>query len=193
MKLIAISTVFLAACNNSTDSMEKEVEIKDSLSTETSATVPVDTVLESTITAPPPPDKPRSGKKNTEIQSAPIVKNQTSTPADNPDSEGYHSNPKVWASFPGGEKGLDNFLRKNLKYPEEALDNDIQGTINVMLSVDESGNVVKAKLDGDKLGYGLEEEVLRVIKKMPKWNPAKNNLNSIKSKFILPVKFKLYQ
>lgn len=107
------------------------------------------------------------------------------------DLEGYYYLPATWATFPGGEVALDKFLAENLKYPRQAIDAGVQGTVYTSLYVDEMGQVIDARFPGKRLGYGLEEEVARVIKMMPRWNPGSYNNAQVKSKFVLPVRFEI--
>lgn len=65
--------------------------------------------------------------------------------------------------FPGGKKGLDDFIKNNLRYPEEALKNGIQGTVVIDYDVDVFGDVTKAKVRHG-IGYGCDEEALRLVK-----------------------------
>jgi len=107
------------------------------------------------------------------------------------DNMGVYYYPSKWASFPGGEAALDKFLADNLKYPDDAIDHGIEGTVYVNLIVDEKGSIIQANIDSKRIGYGLETEVLRVIKLMPAWNPGEYNHQSVKTKFTLPVVFDL--
>lgn len=92
--------------------------------------------------------------------------------------------------FPGGEAALKKWLSENIKYPEIAKENGIDGTVVVSFVVDESGNInVPTILKG--LGGGLNEESIRVVKKMPKWNAGKQQGRAVKVKFNLPIKYKL--
>jgi protein TonB len=99
--------------------------------------------------------------------------------------------PSKWASFPGGEAKLNDYLSDNLKYPPAAQENGVEGTVYVDLTVDEVGNIVDATVISKHIGYGLEAEVLRVIKGMPKWNPGEYDNHTVKTKFTLPVVFDL--
>jgi TonB family protein len=65
-------------------------------------------------------------------------------------------------AYPGGKKGLDEFIKSNLKYPEEALNQRVQGTVSVDYDVDVFGNVNKVKLKHG-IGYGCDEEALRLV------------------------------
>lgn len=107
------------------------------------------------------------------------------------DSEGAHYYPTTKPSFPGGEKALDTWLSNHLKYPGAALDNNSSGTVLVQFAVDETGKVLPGKVISKPLGYGLEEEALHVISEMPAWKPATVDNKPVKSKFILPIQYKL--
>jgi TonB family protein len=65
--------------------------------------------------------------------------------------------------YPGGRKALDEFIRTNLQYPEEAIKNKVQGTVNVKYDFDVHGKVIKAEVTHG-IGYGCDEEALRLVK-----------------------------
>ena len=74
-----------------------------------------------------------------------------------------------------------------------ALENDMQGTINVMFVVDKAGRVKDIAILGGKKGFGLEEEAMRVIKMTSgKWKPAKQRDKSVNMRFRIPVKFQIF-
>lgn len=102
----------------------------------------------------------------------------------------YNEFPAQKASYPGGVNALNQYLADNIKYPKEALANKIEGTVYAHIYLDQSGNREEVEFP-NPLGYGLEEEVLRVIKAMPKFNPAEDQGEPVKTKLILPVKFYL--
>ncbi len=102
----------------------------------------------------------------------------------------YNEFPTKRASYPGGVSALNQYLAENIKYPKDALANKIEGTVYAHIYVDQSGNKEDIEFP-NPLGYGLEEEVLRVIKGMPKLIPAEDHAQPVKTKFILPVKFYL--
>lgn len=94
------------------------------------------------------------------------------------------------AEFPGGQAALMKWLSNNIRYPEAAQQNDIQGRVIVKFVVEKDGSIGKAEiLKG--VDKDLDREALRVVKKMPKWQPGKNNGVSVRSYFTLPVTFKL--
>ena len=108
------------------------------------------------------------------------------------DNAGVYSNVEVLPSFPGGNSGLQRFFDDNLQYPDAATNDGVEGTVNLTFIVDENGKLTSPTATGDKLGYGLEDEALRVVNKMPAWNPGKLKGKNVKTKFTLPVRFVLY-
>lgn len=108
------------------------------------------------------------------------------------DKTGVYDNVEFNAAFPGGTKGLQNYFDKNLVYPDEATNDGVEGTVNVSFVVDENGKVSFPQIAGNKLGYGLEEEALRVINKMPTWTPGKLKGQNVKTRYTLPITFQLY-
>ena len=65
--------------------------------------------------------------------------------------------------YEGGPKALKKFIAENLRYPVEALENKIEGTVFVKYDIDFQGNVVDAKAVTG-LGHGCDEEALRLVK-----------------------------
>ncbi len=97
------------------------------------------------------------------------------------------------ATFPGGEEGLQRFLAENTTFPPMALENDQQGTINVMFVVDKQGKVKNIQILGKRKGFGLEDEAIRVIKATSgMWKPAKQRDKAVNMRFRIPVKFQIF-
>ncbi len=87
---------------------------------------------------------------------------------------------------------LPKFLAENIRYPAAAQENNIQGRVAIQFVVSEDGSISDVKVAGNrKLGAGLEEEAVRVVKSMPNWKPGKQNGRPVKVYFTLPVSFKL--
>ncbi len=66
-------------------------------------------------------------------------------------------------NYPGGNTALNEFIRSNLQYPEEAIKNHIQGAVAVDYNVDVFGKVIEAKIKHG-IGYGCDEEAIRLVK-----------------------------
>ena len=89
---------------------------------------------------------------------------------------------------PGYE--LNAYLIKNLKYPEIARKNKVEGKVMVRFIVDEQGRITDPEVTRG-VGSGCDEEALRVIKNMPPWKPAMNKGKPVKVYYVLPIKFSL--
>ncbi|SJZ97420.1 energy transducer TonB [Sediminibacterium ginsengisoli] len=107
------------------------------------------------------------------------------------DKEGIYNYAEVMPSFPGGQKALEKFIEDNITYPQEALDEGVEGVVYVQFAVDEAGKVYTPQLKSDKLGYGLDEEALKVVQKMPRWNPGRIKGKNVKSRFELPISYQI--
>jgi protein TonB len=95
--------------------------------------------------------------------------------------------------FPGGEDSLKSYIYKNLRYPEIAKENDIQGTVYVAFIIDKTGAVIKPTVKKGLKGAGksCDNEAIRLIKNMPKWSPGKQNGKQISTQYNLPICFTL--
>ncbi len=94
------------------------------------------------------------------------------------------------AEFPGGMAALMKWLSNNIRYPEANQQNDIKYRVVVKFVVEKDGSIGAATIVKG-VDKDLDREALRVVKKMPKWQPGKNNGVSVRSYFNLPVTFKL--
>lgn len=90
-------------------------------------------------------------------------------------------------SFPGD---LTTYLVKNIRYPQKAINQDIEGKVFVNFVVTSAGEVTDVKLLKG-IGYGCDEEALRVVNSMPKWSPGKNGGRAVKVRMSIPIVFKL--
>ncbi len=92
--------------------------------------------------------------------------------------------------YPGGDAARMKFLQDNIKYPQMARESGIQGTVYVTFVVETDGAVTDVRvLRG--IGGGCDEEAIRVINKMPKWNPGKQRGKPVRVQFNMPIKFTL--
>ena len=92
--------------------------------------------------------------------------------------------------FPGGDVARMKYLRDNMKYPQMARESGIQGKVFVTFVVEKDGKVTDVRvLRG--IGGGCDEEAIRVVKSMPKWNPGKQRGKPVRVQFNLPIIFKL--
>jgi len=91
--------------------------------------------------------------------------------------------------FPGGKEAFQEFVKQNLKYPRQAFENKIEGTVYVMYRVDGLGNVIEVQVTKG-IGFGCDEEAARVLKLM-KFDKAKNRGLRITATMRTRINFKL--
>jgi protein TonB len=100
----------------------------------------------------------------------------------------------VWVqempTFPGGNEALFKFIYKEIKYPEPAVQNGVQGRVTLRFVVSPDGSIRRVEIlrGVDPL---LDAEAIRVISSLPKWNPGKQNGDPVSVWFTVPVTFKL--
>jgi len=107
------------------------------------------------------------------------------------DKEGVYNRAEIMPAFPGGQSSLEKYIEDNIQYPQEALDNGIEGRVLVSFDVDENGKLYRPMIASPKIGYGLEEEALKVVKEMPQWTPGRIKGKNVKTKFTLPIDYQL--
>lgn len=98
--------------------------------------------------------------------------------------------PEEVASYPGDMETFWTFLMKNLHYPEDAEADSVQGRVIVRFVVEKDGSLTNYEIlhsPDDR----LTDEALRVLRMMPRWQPAKNNGRPVRSRYVVPVAFRL--
>jgi protein TonB len=117
-----------------------------------------------------------------------VGSNEPAKPAEpEVDNNTVIDHPDVQASFPGGETALINFLQKNLRSPQDLNEGEtIQVRVKYVVGFD--GNLQSFDVIQDG-GSVFNNEVIRVLKKMPKWNPGKKGGRNVPVYYSLPVKF----
>ncbi len=98
--------------------------------------------------------------------------------------------PEEVASYPGDMETFWTFLMKNLHYPEGAEADSVQGRVIVRFVVEKDGSLTNYEIlhsPDDR----LTDEALRVLRMMPRWQPAKNNGRPVRSRYVVPVAFRL--
>ncbi len=99
---------------------------------------------------------------------------------------------EVMPTYKGGTSALYSYLGKNIKYPDKARQNGTSGTVYVSFIIKKDGRVSGVGIiEGGSVGDGCDEEAMRVIKEMPKWNPGKDKGKPVNVAFNLPIKFML--
>lgn len=125
-----------------------------------------------------------TGTNSASVSNSASIANGSEEPYEN---FGVDSNPE----FEGGLKALYKFVASKLKYPVIASNEGIEGTVYVKFVVDENGKVGNLLLS-NTVGYGLDEEALRVVSLIPNFkSPAKVKGKPVKVYYQLPIKYKL--
>lgn len=95
-------------------------------------------------------------------------------------------------TFPGGMEKFYSYLKKAVRYPPMAQENNIQGKVFLSFVVEKDGSLTDIKVDR-KLGGGTDEEAVRVLKASPKWIPGVQNGKKVRVKYNIPISFTLSQ
>ncbi|GGD42102.1 cell envelope biogenesis protein TonB [Emticicia aquatilis] len=182
----------------------KEVEPPKPVEQVKTITFLVPEVVEETNNEMPPPDydaiensvisdKTQDGIETDEIAAAPPteVKSVEKTIVELPEEDNTaFITVEVQPSFMGGNSEMYKFLSKNLKYPTAAQRANIQGKVFLSFIVEKDGSITDIEtMKG--IGFGCDEEAMRVVKLMPKWIAGKQNGRNVRVKFTIPVFFRL--
>lgn len=92
--------------------------------------------------------------------------------------------------MPEFQGNLSAYLQKNLRYPDFAKENNIEGRVIIQFVVNEDGSIGNAIIKKG-IGGGCNEEALRVVNTMPKWKPGMQNGKPLKVYYTLPITFML--
>lgn len=101
-----------------------------------------------------------------------------------------HIEVKEKPEFPEGDAQMMKFFNMNIKYPKVDHENGIEGTVYANFEIDTAGNLVKPEIV-KCLSESLNRGVLRVIKRFPKFSPAKDKGRRVKVRYRLHMNFKL--
>ena len=97
----------------------------------------------------------------------------------------------IQSQFPGGERGLINFINKHREYPYEAYKKRIQGRVLCSFIVGTNGKVSDVRVIRGAGDESLNREAIRVISKMPKWSVGKVGDHAVPVRVVLPIAFRL--
>ena len=121
-----------------------------------------------------------------------VIEPKSETPTKEPQQELIYEFVEEPAEFPGGASAFFPFVKENLKYPENARKNKIEGKCFLQFVVQKDGSISNVKV---KKGVPdcpeCDAEAIRLVKSMPNWSPGKNYSQEVNSLFSLPIAFKL--
>lgn len=90
----------------------------------------------------------------------------------------------------GGQAEFLRYIGKQIRYPKLARKLDVSGKVFVQFVIDKKGNISDIEVIKG-IGFGCDEEVIRVLKQAPKWEPGKQRGKPVRVKMVLPVTFQL--
>lgn len=99
---------------------------------------------------------------------------------------------EVQPDFPGGMDKFYKYLSKAIRFPEAAQEAKISGKVFLSFIIEKNGTLTDIKIER-KLGYGTDEEAVRVLTASPKWMPGIQNGKAVRVKYNIPINFSLAQ
>jgi periplasmic protein TonB len=133
------------------------------------------------VPPPPPPPPPAKTKQKSQVKYLAVPGSK---------EKPVYTIVEEMPQYPGGQNAMMNYMINSIKYPAEAMQKKIVGTVYVSFIVEEDGSVSHVKVIRG-IGGGCDEESVRVVKEMPKWIPGKQKGNPVRCQFNLPVKYAL--
>lgn len=94
------------------------------------------------------------------------------------------------AQFPGGDVACKKWIQEHIKYPEGCQANIPQGRVIVSFIIEKDGSIDSIKVVRSP-DPALSEEAVRLVSEMPKWKPARYYNKTIRSRYLLPIIFRL--
>ena len=92
--------------------------------------------------------------------------------------------------YPGGMQAMIEFLQANMKYPEDAAKQKVEGRVMVQFVVETDGSVTDVHV-AKQVFLSLDAEAIRVVQAMPKWTPGKDKGRVVRVKYNLPIVFRM--
>jgi periplasmic protein TonB len=179
---VLCNSILFIACNNANKS-------------ENNSTTEINSVDSASITNNTVQDTSNQGTRTTAGRRRGVVSTAIAEPDKSSvmkvDEKGAYNYAGTAPSFTGGQSSLQDYINSNIQYPDDAINNEVEGTVYVMFTIDENGKIENAKTSGSNLGYGLEEEAIRVITGMKGWTAGTNNGKKVKTWYTLPITYKL--
>lgn len=99
---------------------------------------------------------------------------------------------EIMPKYPGGASGLMSYLARNIKYPFDAQQSKTQGRVVIQMIVNKDGHVISPKVI-QSVSPSLDAEAIRVVMGMPRWEPGKNDGQTVAVQYTLLITFKLQQ
>ena len=94
-------------------------------------------------------------------------------------------------SFIGGPDAFDLFVEKHIVYPQRAIEDDIEGTCEIRFVVNTDGSLEQFSISNSSHDKDLDAAALALVKKLPKYNPGKQNGQAVRVWCVIPITFSL--
>ncbi len=98
--------------------------------------------------------------------------------------------PEIAPEFPGGTVALLSLIQQNIKYPEEAKEQEIQGRVIVQFTIEKDGSVTDVKVV-KSVHPLVDEQVVRAVSAMPAWKPGMHEGKPVRVSYSMPFRFRL--
>jgi len=135
---------------------------------------------------PPPPDQPQPTEVT--VEPGPDAVPGTATHAPQETLTVVEQMPE----FPGGQQAMMTYLVKHMRYPQDCIENEIEGKVFIGFVVDTAGMITDVDvLRGVRDCPAMDQEAERVVKSMPSWTPGRQNGKPVRVRMTIAVTFKL--
>lgn len=104
--------------------------------------------------------------------------------------EKIYSSVETMPQYPGGMKYFKRYIDRNLKYPENAKNNKIEGVVVMQFVVEKNGDITNPRVVR-RLEASLDSVAMNLIKGMPRWTPASDHGVKVRCKYSVPIAFKI--
>lgn len=91
--------------------------------------------------------------------------------------------------YPGGYAAFYKFLKDNIKYPETAKENKIEGSLLASFTIEKDGTLSNIKIDKKEMTTEFADEATRVLKLAEQWEPGMKNGKPVRVAYSIPIKF----
>ena len=103
--------------------------------------------------------------------------------------DSIHRVAEVMPQYPGGPNEMMKYIQENIKYPQSAKDNKIEGRVFVSFVVEKDGSITNAAVMRG-IDKECDAEALRVVASMPKWTPGQHKGENVRTQFTIPIYYK---
>lgn len=129
-----------------------------------------------------------TGKGNADVPTAPTGLGSGTGPIGNGTEILDAAGVEVYPEFPGGMEAWSKYIQRNLRYPGMAQDQGVQGKVYLSFVVEKDGTITDVKVVKG-IGYGCDDEAMRVIKKSPRWKAGMQNNLPVRVRYNMPISY----